>query len=86
MEYGEKQVWNRGKRMEFIEKGGKRKDKGTKALLITAIAAELTALSETLATLPAEKRLEIIAKMLPYCLPRIEPAKYNFDESRGWGD
>lgn len=61
------------------------KTKELRALLKTAIAAELSALPETLAALSAEKRLEIIAKMLPYCLPRIEPTKYNFDESTSWG-
>jgi hypothetical protein len=43
------------------------------------IAAELDALPTTLADLPARERLELLIKMLPYCLPKVDSINGNYD-------
>jgi hypothetical protein len=35
------------------------------------IAAELDALPETLGELPARERLELLIKLMPFCLPKV---------------
>jgi hypothetical protein len=43
------------------------------------IAGELDALPQTLAELPARERLELLIKLLPYCLPKVDSINGNYD-------
>jgi hypothetical protein len=47
--------------------------KEMRAILKSIIAKELELLPETLEKLEPEKRAEIVLKLLPYVLPKIEP-------------
>ena len=44
-----------------------------RAILKSIIANELETLPETLEKMEPEKRLEVILKLIPYVLPKIEP-------------
>jgi hypothetical protein len=46
------------------------------------IAAELDALPETLADLPARERLDLVIKLLPFCLPKVNTISGSYD--RDW--
>ncbi len=43
------------------------------------IAGELDVLPQTFEQLPAKERLELLIKMLPYCLPKIESINGTYD-------
>jgi hypothetical protein len=43
------------------------------------IAGELDALPQTFKELPAKERLELLIKMLPYCLPKVDSINGNYD-------
>jgi hypothetical protein len=43
------------------------------------IAGELDALPQTFEKLPAKERLELLVKMLPYCLPKVDSINGNYD-------
>jgi len=43
------------------------------------IAGELDALPQTFEQLPAKERLELLIKMLPYCLPKVDSIGGNYD-------
>jgi hypothetical protein len=43
------------------------------------IAGELDALPQTFEQLPAKERLEILIKILPYCLPKVDSINGNYD-------
>jgi hypothetical protein len=49
--------------------------------LKTVIAAELESVGETLASLPAKERVELLIKLMPYCMPRIESLASGYDSS-----
>jgi hypothetical protein len=46
------------------------------------IAAELDELPTTLADLPARERLELLIKLLPFCLPKVNTISGTYD--RDW--
>jgi hypothetical protein len=46
------------------------------------VAAELDALPQTLADLPARERLELLIKLLPFCLPKVNTISGTYD--RDW--
>jgi hypothetical protein len=46
------------------------------------IAAELDALPETLGELPARERLELLIKLLPFALPKVNTISGTYD--RDW--
>jgi hypothetical protein len=50
------------------------------------IAAELDALPETFEQLPAKERLELLIKMLPYCLPKVDSINGNYDSETPFVD
>ncbi len=43
------------------------------------IAGELDALPQTFEQLPAKERLELLIKLLPYCLPKVDSIGGNYD-------
>ena len=47
------------------------------------IAAELDALPATLETLPPIVRIELVIKLLPFCLPKVDKIGGAYDN--GWG-
>jgi hypothetical protein len=46
------------------------------------IAAELESIPATLEQLPAKERLELVIKLLPFCMPKINPIAGVYDT--GW--
>jgi hypothetical protein len=46
------------------------------------IAAELDELLTTLAELPARERLDLVIKLLPFCLPKVNTISGTYD--RDW--
>jgi len=48
--------------------------------LKTIVAGELEGLIERLEALEPEKRLDVIIKLLPYCLPKVEPVSASHGE------
>jgi hypothetical protein len=47
------------------------------------VAAELDELPQTLAELPARERLELLIKLLPFCLPKVNHISGSYDNK--WG-
>ena len=45
------------------------------------VANELDTLSDSLAQLPAKERLEVLIKLMPYCMPKIETIGGAYDDS-----
>jgi hypothetical protein len=54
--------------------------------LKSIIAAELDALPQTFEQLPAKERLELLIKMLPYCLPKVDSINGNYDSESPFMD
>jgi hypothetical protein len=54
--------------------------------LKSIIAAELDALPQTFEQLPAKERLELLIKMLPYCLPKVDSINGNYDSENPFMD
>jgi hypothetical protein len=50
------------------------------------IASELELLPTTFEQLPAKERLELLIKMLPYCLPKVDSINGNYDSETAFGD
>ncbi len=50
-----------------------------RTMLKGIIAGELDALPQTFEKLPPKERLELLIKMLPYCLPKVDSIKGNYD-------
>jgi hypothetical protein len=50
------------------------------------IAAELDALPATFEQLPAKERLELLIKVLPYCLPKVDSINGNYDSETPFVD
>ena len=46
------------------------------------IAAELEALPETLEKLPGKDRVELVLKLMPFVLPKIESIEGQYDDER----
>ena len=55
--------------------------KEVRATLKAIIAGELERLPETLETLDASKRLDVVLKLIPYVLPRVDSINMNSGES-----
>lgn len=47
------------------------------------IAGELETLPATLQELPAKERLDLVIKLMPFCLPKVDSIGSNYDS--GWG-
>jgi hypothetical protein len=45
------------------------------------IAGEFDALPQTFEQLPAKERLELLIKMLPYCLPKVDSIGGDYDSA-----
>jgi hypothetical protein len=43
------------------------------------VAGEMDALPQTFEQLPAKERLELLIKMLPYCLPKVDSIGGDYD-------
>jgi hypothetical protein len=50
------------------------------------IAGELDALPQTFEQLPPKERLELLIKMLPYCLPKVDSINGNYDSETPFVD
>lgn len=50
--------------------------------LKAAIEGELDKLSASLAELPAKERLEVLVKLMPYAMPKIDSIGGSYDD--GW--
>jgi hypothetical protein len=50
------------------------------------IANELEQLPGTLEALPARERLELVIRMLPYCLPKVDSISGNYDSENSFMD
>ena len=48
------------------------------------VAKELTTITATLEALPPRERLEVLVKLLPYCMPRIGAIEGSYDTD--WWD
>ena len=55
-----------------------------RSVLKDFIYSELEEIPTRLKELPNKERLEVVLKLLPYALPKIEPVKSNRDEPGGW--
>ena len=51
-------------------------------MLKRIIAGELESLPATLETLPAKERIELVIKLLPFCLPKVDGIRGSYDT--GW--
>ena len=51
-------------------------------MLKVIIAGELESLPATLETLPARERIELVIKLLPFCLPKVNNIGGSYDT--GW--
>ena len=50
-------------------------------MLKTILDGELATMRATLDTLPAKDRLDVVLKLLPYCMPKIESIGGLYDQS-----
>ena len=79
--------------METRQKTGGRK-KGTpnrltyqtRALLLQALANEIENLPETLAALEPHDRLEVLIKLMPYIVPKMQPVSPTVADQKGLRD
>jgi hypothetical protein len=53
--------------------------KELRTVLRDMIAAELDALPTTLEGLPPKERLDVVIKLLPFCLPKVQAVNGNYD-------
>ena len=85
---------NNGKFMKGESPNPKGRPKGAKnkltrelrAILKTVVHNELEELPKTLKELPPKERLELLVKLLPYTLPKVQPASHSFDEPIDFGN
>jgi hypothetical protein len=54
--------------------------------LKSIIAAELDALPATLSELPPKERLELLIKLLPFAMPKVNYINGNYDADWGFED
>jgi hypothetical protein len=50
------------------------------------IAGELETLPTTLQELPAKERLDLVIKLMPFCLPKVDSIGSNYDLAWGLDD
>jgi hypothetical protein len=55
--------------------------KELRTILRDMIANELDALPQTLEGLPPKERLDLVIKLLPFCLPKVQAVNGNYDSS-----
>lgn len=71
--------------MQGVKTGGRKAgtpNRITKELRETlkgVIDAELSQIAGTLEKLPARDRLDVVIKLMPYCLPRVESINGTYD-------
>jgi hypothetical protein len=53
--------------------------KELRTILRDMIADELDALPQTLEGLPPKERLDLVIKLLPFCLPKVQAVNGNYD-------
>jgi hypothetical protein len=53
--------------------------KELRTVLRDMISAELDALPTTLEGLPPKERLDVVIKLLPFCLPKVQAVKSDYD-------
>jgi hypothetical protein len=53
--------------------------KELRTVLRDMIAAEMDALPKTLEGLTAKERLDVVIKLLPFCLPKVQAVAANYD-------
>jgi hypothetical protein len=53
--------------------------KELRTILRDMIADELDALPATLEGLPPKERLDVVIKLLPFCLPKVQAVNGNYD-------
>jgi hypothetical protein len=53
--------------------------KELRTVLRDMIAAELDALPKTLEGLTAKERLDVLIKLMPFCLPKVQAVKNDYD-------
>jgi hypothetical protein len=53
--------------------------KELRTVLRDMIAVELDALPKTLEGLTAKERLDVVIKLLPFCLPKVQAVNGNYD-------
>ena len=58
--------------------------KELREVLKAFVYSELAALPETLAALPTEKRADILIKILPFVLPKVDNVNYSDGEPTLW--
>jgi len=58
--------------------------KDLRAKLKSLVETELNQLPQTLAAFPADKRLEILLKLLPFVLPKVESVSMTKGEPSTW--
>jgi hypothetical protein len=49
--------------------------------LKAVVAGELETLPETLKELPARERLDLVIKLLPFCMPKVNPIGGSYDSN-----
>jgi hypothetical protein len=55
-------------------------------ILKSIIAAELDALPATLSELPPKERLELLIKLLPFAMPKVDHISGTYDSDWGFED
>ena len=74
--------------MQGVKTGGRKAgtpNRITKELRETlkgVIDAELSQIAGTLEKLPARDRLDVVIKLMPYCMPKVEAVSGDYDT--GW--
>ncbi len=53
--------------------------KELRTVLRDMIAAEMDALPKTLEGLTAKERLDVLIKLMPFCLPKVQAVKSDYD-------
>ncbi len=57
-----------------------------RSVLKQIVANELQQLQTTIQGMEPEKRIDVILKLIPYVLPKVEPVPMSIDEPfNGWG-
>lgn len=76
--------------MQGVKTGGRkagtpnRVTKELRETLKAVIGRELSQITGTLEQLPARERLDVVIKLLPYCMPKIDTIGGSYDSS--WDD
>lgn len=74
-----------------VKTGGREKGtpnrltKELRRVLKDLLHQELENLPEHLNSLEPKERLEILVKLLPYAIPKVEPVHYSTNEPTDWG-